>query len=61
MAENPKTPPAKKAAAKRGLPDGATPTVPAGYVPKGDVTVLSESNGVRVVCDDVRTWKEAAE
>ena len=43
------------------LPDGAGPLKPEGYKPKGKVRVLSESNGVRVVCDDVNVWKEAAE
>lgn len=54
-----KAPPARKPAAT--LPGGAGPLRPEGYKPAGKVHVLSESNGVRVVCDDVRVWKEAAE
>lgn len=61
MAEKPNPTETKKAPSKRVLPEGVTPTAPADYTPKGKVRVLSELGGVRVVCDDVRTWKEAAE
>lgn len=53
----PKSPPVKKTAAS--LPDGAGPLPPEGYKPQGKVRVLAESDGVRVVSDDVRVWKEA--
>lgn len=70
MSTPPKTnvPPSAKAppkAAKRAsvsvAAESLTPAKPEGYTPVGDVVVLAEENGVRVVSDNVRTWKELAE
>lgn len=54
---------AKKAPAAKAAPAAAsdgelTPAKPEGYEPVGDVRVIAEKGGVRVVADDVRVWKE---
>lgn len=52
---------AKRGAAAPSDPDAAlSPTKPEGYEPVGELVVLAENGGVRVVSDDVRTWKERA-
>lgn len=59
----PTSPPAEKptpAPAPRKAQRDLNPTVPAGYKPQGKVRTLAEKGGVRVVSDDVRTWKEQA-
>lgn len=61
----PTSPPAEKPApasapAPRKAQRDLSPTVPAGYKPQGKVRTLAEKGGVRVVSDDVRTWKEQA-
>jgi hypothetical protein len=66
--QKPNTPPPAKAppkAAKRASAavdvESLTPAKPEGYAPVGEVVVLAEANGVRVVADEVRTWKELKE
>lgn len=55
-----KNPAAKRAAAQPSDDSALLPAKPADYEPEGEVKVLAESKGVRVVADDVRVWKERA-
>lgn len=63
MSDLTKTPPKASAKITWSAREDLLPTVPQGYKPTGKVRVVSENAdaGVRVVSDDVRVWKEAAE
>lgn len=56
----PEKPAAGPAAKARAADDeaGLSPARPEGYKTQGKVQVIAERNGVRVLSDDVRVWKE---